>query len=418
MRRTTIRAGAASADITPDPAMTNWITGEPYDGVLDPLHVRALALSDGKGEAIVLSWDLIDVFEEACAEVREAVSSATGVPSDRILINASHSHSTPRSPFRSEADGAASFERLAKLLDDQRFIDWGDDLAGIAAETAVTARKSMKRAKLYLGRAAVPEWIFNRRPFGPDNQVTTMMVPKDATVLPDGLAFGPVDPTLTVVCLRDADDAGLATLCHLNCHPVQIYPHHNGLSADYPGLLCRLVAERLGGEAMFLQGCAGDQVPARRGVEAREAMAHRLADQAIAAAEAAVPLEPGKLMVASDTVELPLKAEAAERWGDETKAVESQTIAIGELALVTLPGEPLLALSGAVKSRSPFGQTLVLGYSNGYGASYIGLPGELARGGYEARTACAEDIAGRMLVDLAERVMLRAAEGGEGKAEG
>lgn len=413
MRRTTIRAGAAAADITPEPAMTNWITGRPYDGVLDPLHVRALCLSDGHGEAIVLAWDLIDVFEEACAEVREAVSSATGVAPERVLINASHSHSTPRSPFRSEADGAASFERLARLLDDQHFIDWGERLAGLAAATAVAARKSMKRARLAIGRAAVGEWIFNRRPFAADNQVTTMMVPKDPTILPDGLAFGPTDPTLTVVCVRDHDGASLATLCHLNCHPVQIYPHHNGLSADYPGLLCRLVSERLGGETLFLQGCAGDQVPARRGLAARDAMAHRLADQAVAAAEVAAALEPGRLAVANDTVALPLKPEAAERWQDETKTVESQTIAIGDLALATLPGEPLLALSGAVKSRSPFGQTLVLGYSNGYGTSYIGLPGELARGGYEARTACAEDIAGRMLVELAERVLLRAAEAPE-----
>ncbi len=409
MRRTTIRAGAASADITPDPAMTNWITGQPYDGVLDPLHLRALALSDGQGEAILLAWDLIDVFEETCAEVRDAVSSATGVPADRILINASHSHSTPRSPFRSESDGAASFERLARLLDDQRFIDWGARLAGLAAETATRARQSMRRATVSLGRAAVPEWIFNRRPFGPDNQVTTMMVPQDPTVLPDGLSFGPVDPTLTVLCCRDTDGATVATVCHCNCHPVQIYPHHSGLSADYPGFLCRLVSERLGGETLFLQGCAGDQVPARRGVEARAAMAQRLADQAVAAAAAAVVLEPGKLSVARDTVALPLKAEAAERWEDETKEVESQVVAVGGLALVTLPGEPLLALSTAVKSRTPFGHTLVLGYSNGYGTSYIGLPGELARGGYEARTACAEDVAGRMLVELAERVMLRAA---------
>ena len=408
MRRTTIRAGAAAAEITPDPAMTNWITSEPYGGVLDPLHVRALCLSDGQTEAIVLAWDLIDVFEEACAEVREAVSQATGVPADHILINASHSHSTPRSPFRSEADGAASFERLAKLLDDQRFIDWGNDLAGHAAETAMEARQSMKRATISIGRAAVPEWIFNRRPYGADNQVTTMMVPRDATVLPDGLSFGSVDPTLSVLCFRDAGGESLATVCHLNCHPVQIYPHHQGISADYPGFLCRQLSERLGGETLFLQGCAGDQVPARRGVEAREQMAQRLADQAVAAAELAAPLEPGRLSVASDTVALPLKAAAAERWEDETKNVESQAIALGDLALVTLPGEPLLAMSTAVKSRSPFGHTLVLGYSNGYGTSYIGLPGELARGGYEARTACGEDIAGRMLVDLAERVMLRA----------
>eukprot|EP01035_Chromulina_nebulosa_P050470 gene50470-68621_t len=40
-----------------------------------------------------------------------------------------------------------------------------------------------------------------------------------------------------------------------------------------------------------------------------------------------------------------------------------------------------------MRARSPFPQPLVLGYSNGNGAHYVGMPGEKARGGYEAGVA-------------------------------
>ena len=60
----------------------------------------------------------------------------------------------------------------------------------------------------------------------------------------------------------------------------------------------------------------------------------------------------------------------------------------------------------AIRDRSPFPQTLVLGYSNGNGVHYVGLPGEKARGGYEAGVAGAgTDECGAMLVETALRLI-------------
>jgi neutral ceramidase len=81
----------------------------------------------------------------------------------------------------------------------------------------------------------------------------------------------------------------------------------------------------------------------------------------------------------------------------------------GPLAIVGLPGEPLTDVGVAIRERSPFPQTLVLGYSNGNGAHYVGMPGEKARGGYEAGVPGAgTDECGALMVDAAVKVLQEA----------
>src|SRR5689334_16566159 len=89
----TIRAGAARADITPEPEVLNWVTGKPYGSVMDPLSVHALVLDDGTTKAALIRWDLVDVSESAREEVRKGVGAALKMPGENILINASHNHS-------------------------------------------------------------------------------------------------------------------------------------------------------------------------------------------------------------------------------------------------------------------------------------------------------------------------------------
>ncbi|HLT94614.1 MAG TPA: hypothetical protein VKZ56_08635, partial [Membranihabitans sp.] len=60
-------------------------------------------------------------------------------------------------------------------------------------------------------------------------------------------------------------------------------------------------------------------------------------------------------------------------------------------------------LNLAIQKDSPFPQTLVLGYSNGNGGHYCGMPGEKAHGGYETgeQTNLGSDQAGGLMVNTA-----------------
>jgi hypothetical protein len=258
---------------------------------------------------------------------------------------------------------------------------------------------------LAIGRANAGEWLFNRRPVDPEGKVVTMFQPKDPYSLPDGLRFGPVDPTLAALTFQDPEGKTVAALFSVPCHSVSIYPFHRGVSADWPGPACAHVTEALGGETLFLQGCAGEIVPGRRGEQARADMARFFADRAIAALGQRYPLPDAPLRVARGMVGVPLMPEARAGAGTDLRRVEVQIVACGAFALVTLPGEPLNGLAGAIQARSPFPHTLVVGYANGRGVGYVGLPGEKARGGYEAGAGQGTEEAGLFLIETAVRLL-------------
>jgi hypothetical protein len=168
---------------------------------------------------------------------------------------------------------------------------WADRLVETCVELVRKADASMQPVNLAIGRAYVGEWLFNRRPIRPDQSVVSTLRPSDPYVLGDGLKFGVVDPTMTVLGFRDRAGNNVCTLFHLPMHAVAVYSVYKGVSADWPGRVCDLLREKVGGDTMFLQGCAGDIVPARRGFEAVEAMSALIASRAAAAEKAAVKLE-------------------------------------------------------------------------------------------------------------------------------
>src|SRR5437763_1895669 len=127
-----LSAGAASANITPDPGMLNWVDQKPYDGVLDPLFARALVLGDDEQKVALLCWGMIDAQDEAVARVRQVIREATGIPEAHVLVQASHTHSGPRSPFT--AAGPESAGRLAALAEDPIYQAWAERLPEICAD--------------------------------------------------------------------------------------------------------------------------------------------------------------------------------------------------------------------------------------------------------------------------------------------
>jgi neutral ceramidase len=419
----TLRVGAAHADITPETGVLNWVTGKPYGAILDHLSVHALVLDDGRTKAAIIRWDLVDVSESARDEVRKALGAALQMPGENILINASHNHSAPWAPVY--GDNHRGKERdtwwAVRFMPAQNnfppFLHWMQRLIAGTVDAARRAADSARPATIGIGRIAVHEYLNNRRPrmptWGladarPAPTISYNQPDWDPDVLQGGASFGPLDRTLTLVGFHDAQNNRIATLFHLACHAVSIYPSNPALSADWPGPASRALSGALGGESLFLQGCAGDINPWRRGQGAVSAMAEGLAKKAQVTTRYTAKLAIAPLQIARTTVNLPLTPAAKERIGGDTVAAEIQAIVCGPLAIIGLPGEPMTELGMLIREKSPFPQTLVLGYSNGNGAHYVGMPGEKARGGYEAGVAGAgTDECGTLMVEAANRLLAR-----------
>src|SRR5262245_14568191 len=93
------QAGAASVAITPTEPM--WLAGwaarrQPASGKSMDLFAKALALEDAEGERLVLvTADLIAIPRELAAKIASKANARWGLPRERMLFNASHTHTGP-----------------------------------------------------------------------------------------------------------------------------------------------------------------------------------------------------------------------------------------------------------------------------------------------------------------------------------
>ena len=92
------RAGASVIDITPTgfPVIVNAMFEErTATKAVDPLHSRALALEDGSERVVLAVVDSCMLPRDLLDRAKALASQATGVPVERMLISATHTHSAP-----------------------------------------------------------------------------------------------------------------------------------------------------------------------------------------------------------------------------------------------------------------------------------------------------------------------------------
>ncbi|GAA5219790.1 hypothetical protein [Membranihabitans marinus] len=411
-----LKVAAAKRDITPDAEVFNWVTGKPYTGVLDPIFARVLVLSDEGQKAVIVHWEIVDAGESATAKIREKIAAALNIPEDHIVVNAAHNHSAPWAPVYGEdnhrgkeLDPWWATRYMPRQNEEKHYKKWMQTLMDETLAAAIEANGKLSAATIHIGRYDASQYMRNRRPRPVKWGIESSDLPSgfnykhqdwDPNVLSGDRTFGPLDRTLTVISFRNEEGENISSIFHMSCHAVSIYPFTDDISGDWSGSVTAKLNEELGGENMFLQGTAGDINPWKRGPEAVQEMATGLTENISKAYAYSAQLKPGPLQVNHKIVGLPLTDYGKEKTGLDILPSEVQAITIGSLAIVTLPGEPMTGLGMAIREVSPFPHTIVLGYSNGNGGHYCGMPGEKEYGGYEIgeKTSLGSDNAGLFLV--------------------
>ncbi|MEX0799639.1 MAG: neutral/alkaline non-lysosomal ceramidase N-terminal domain-containing protein [Dehalococcoidia bacterium] len=221
-----LQAGAAVADITPPPGglMDGYgARREPSQGVHDPLYARALVLDYGEAACAIVGCDLLGMDPRITAAVRERVQSATGIASDGVVVAATHSHAGPYG-LR-----PGMFSRYEEALAEQVV----EKITGAVTD----AWRARRAATLKLASAVVDTVSQNRR--DPD---------------------WPVDPMLRVL-LVDGEDGPVASLLSFACHATVLDATNLLLSAEFPGVACRIVQEQTKAPVVYLNGACGDVNP-------------------------------------------------------------------------------------------------------------------------------------------------------------
>ena len=92
------RAGAVAMDVSPlkFPVIINGnMTEVLATQVNDPLHARALVLDDGTEQAAIVIVDSCGLPRELLDMAKRLAHKATGIPTEHMLIAATHTHSAP-----------------------------------------------------------------------------------------------------------------------------------------------------------------------------------------------------------------------------------------------------------------------------------------------------------------------------------
>src|SRR4051812_9560921 len=92
------RAGAYAQDITPPKfpiSVNGGMTDRQATQVHDRLHARCLVLDDGATKIAIVVCDSCMIPREVTDPAKRLAARATGIPPERILIAATHTHTAP-----------------------------------------------------------------------------------------------------------------------------------------------------------------------------------------------------------------------------------------------------------------------------------------------------------------------------------
>ena len=223
-----MRAGIGTATITPEVPV--FLAGfgarsEPATSVHDELEARALYLSDGSTDVVLVVCDLLGMSSGFSLPVRQAIAGELELDIGHVLLSCTHTHQGPSAIAGTEAIGWPVPEGYADVLRD----------GCLAAARA--ARETARPARLRYARAPLPDgFAFNRR----------------------GLPYE--EPWFAVLDVV-GDDERIGVLANLSIHPVLLGPQWYAVSTDWVGPMRRTIEATLRGTAIELTGALGDINP-------------------------------------------------------------------------------------------------------------------------------------------------------------
>jgi hypothetical protein len=393
-----VKAGVARANINPSIGQDN--IGDygrlvPGTGIGNELYAKALVLDDGQNRIAVVTADIIDFPGTLVEDIRSRACSLTGIDGKNILLNASHTHSSPATA----KDDKASHEYLVEL-------------AKKAAGAIYLADRNKEEVRIGVGigeaKVAINRWQKSGSTvkWGPN---------------PDA----PVDYEVMVIRIDDNRGDPMAVLVNYASHPSIMGGSNLLYSGDYTSFAQELIEKVYDNRltAMFSTGAGGDIKIASLSEDKQSFHYGDLEDcrryGTVVGAEAVKVIEMietkpvDKVGASTMSVSLPLvklpsveeveqekkriedeivRLDGAARegklidlaWAEETInslkdgtapesiTAEVQLLRIGnEIALFAVPGELFVEVGMKIKKALGLPGSFVLAYSNGYDLGYL-----------------------------------------------
>ncbi len=408
-----LRIGFGRREITPP--LGTYLTGygddeRPAEEILDPLHATAMVVAQGETSAAIVGLDWCFICEQYTEMLRQAIEQQTGLPSEKIQLSCSHTHSAPHTRLRRTISGG-----ISHLENGRAYV-----LSVIPQIVAAVQEAAQSLVPCKIGFAQCQSLTgINRRGLGAGSQprMATFSFNQNTAVH---------DPYLTAMHCRDAATGdSLGILIHYGAHNTALGKTRQ-VSRDWCGVMKDRIESQFHAPVLFLNGSEGDVGPRTNcitadgrlsagggdGLESVREVGYRAATDAITALikikefRSHLPLtvktfpltlpyqplpskeEAEKNLKSENSVQREYAAMVMQAWQEPLKTglqFPQTLIAIGPLVVLPLPGEVFSSISLRTRAASPYQYTLVCSQSNGT-VAYLVDREAVARGGYEVGT--------------------------------
>ena len=406
------------------------------EGVLDELEVNALALAVEDKKVVLLSVDNCGFSEPVANSYRDHICEVTGLPADCVFLHATHTHTGPSTCPTYDQDLVLLSEYEGNPLLPEYFYFLRRKLA----DAAVLALKDLKPAKMGWAVGEAPKVAFVRRFRMKDGKVRT----NPGVGNPDILhPIGDVDERVNVLRF-DREGAETIVLANFGNHPDAV--GDSLISGDWPTLFRHRLEKALDNvKSIFFNGAQGDvnhvnvgakggdfndtfhdfddvdrgygharhmgnvvaaavlqvfdkvtytdvesirtlektiHIPSSMPTAEEAKQAHVINDLHMAGRDAELPYEGMELTT--------VVAEAARmvrlEYGPESFPMNFIGVAVGNVALFGIPGEPFTGVGRGIKEAEGWDLVLPCCLINGC-RGYFPMIDAYEEGGYEARSS-------------------------------
>ena len=403
-----LKAGFSRVDVTPP--LGSYISGyfeERFaEGVLDPIQLNALAVSDGLETNLIIIADFIGVDRKYCEIIRQKIVERTGMDGTHIMLSALHQHTsiciaerdqyTPNDHIYMETVYRKYCDVAQMALDDM-----SDATLGFAIEET-------SEPIAFIRRYLMTDGTIIGHPFGRKDEIVRRIGDADNRV------------RLLRFKREGKNDIAFVNFC---THPDVI--SGKCFSADWPGFVRRYVEQDLENvSCLLLNGVQGDSNHCDYLTERRHGYAHSahmgrvIADTVLREWEHTTEQTDVAIKGGMDSVFLQTRTDGAERYeeckellaahregrlpkrpsgaelGGANRIVRMRTaplfqqlpvtvMKLGSICIVGFGGEPFTHYATAVQEKFPELTILTGCCCNGY-EGYLPTPEIFAEGGYEA----------------------------------
>ncbi len=399
-----LRVATFCSDVTPPLGHPCYPDSKPLATIEHPLLAKGIVIDDGKHRYVLCAVDWCELCNSTHLLFRRKLAEAVGTDVSRVAVQSVHQHTALL------ADGDA--HRLLQTQEkpppylDLTFLDQVTDRLAEAAKRALDDLEPFDR--IGTGQAKVERVASSRRiPIGGGKVRTRYSATRDAGL--QAAPEGPIDPMLKTITLASGEKP-LVRLHYYATHPQTFYRDQRA-SYDFPGLARERIEKSSGVFQIYFTGCAGDVAAGKYNngtPEARAELAERL-QAGMEASIASTKLAPvGPLRWRTFPLKMPVRtgsgygvaenratmadtrATAARRkdaarnivFAERTEPIELSSLQIGDVHIVHLPGEPMVAFQLFAQELKPKSFVAVAGYGDGC-PGYICTEEAFGEGGYE-----------------------------------